>query len=237
EMQDVLAGVQSAHHEEISARHKETSILQGDIAVLKEKFGLAEGMSSARLDELVALKDESAKRAEKLGGQLAEQTKAFERMTAKQEEQLAKRAEDIRKMNQQAGVLKEDLQQARFLSDARLSRTDKVTEFIRRSAARSIGYAEGMRQHLVYRDRMENRLRRELAQLHSLKGEPADSTNHRAGIWSSTVDDDEAEASTLEDGDVSIGTIFKDCFNTWLFGRDDVSAFASASSKTANAKP
>lgn len=232
-----LSDLKDEHQEEVDEL---VTAHQSELAAQGQNLALAEGQASARLEELVSLRDTSAKLNESLSSiessrtsletAVTTQAGAFEASTAKQLAGIAERDKEIRALRDQIGVLKEDLQEAVFLGDARMSQSDKVTEYIRRSAARSIGYADGVRQHLAYRAQKEKELMDEIARLRRGHGPSIESPQDREDIWSSTIGDLGLDASHSDaSSSVSIRTILLDCFNAWFFGRDQLDSFASAS--------
>lgn len=238
---------------DLSAQHEEemdelAALHQSELTTQAQNLALAEGQATARLEELVSLRDTSSKLTKELSSieasrssleaAVATQAGAFEVSTSKQLAGITERDKEIRALRDQISVLKEDLQEAVFLGDARMSQSDKVTEYIRRSAARSIGYADGVRQHLAYRAQKEKELRDELARLRNGQGSTIESPRDRESIWSSTIGDASSPDSESDaDGGVSIRTILIDCFNSWLFGGDQFRSVASATGSDETSRP
>ncbi len=255
---DQMTRASSQHVQAISDLEEKHNNEVGEIMAshqseLTEQAGIlahTEGQASARLEELVSLRDTSTKMTDqlasietsrnKLESAVTKQAGAFEEATSKQLAGISERDKEIRTLREQIAVLKEDLQEAVFLGDARMSQSDKVTEYIRRSAARSIGYADGVRQHLAYRAKKERELRTELARLRAnLNGSPGE-THDREAIWTSIMGDDgighdgAAGTGDGESNSISIRTILLDCFNAWFFGRNHLDSLASASATEAS---
>jgi hypothetical protein len=241
----VISDLSEQHQNEVSEL---VALHQSKMASQAENIAHAEGEAAARLEELVPLRSAHAKLAEelstfedsrsKLESAVTQQAGSFEASTTKQLAGLAERDKEIRSLRDQIGVLKEDLQEAVFLGDARMSQSDKVTEYIRRSAARSIGFADGVRQHLAYRAQKERELREELMQLRRQHGSTKETPRDREDIWTSTIGEGDSTTPKQSDSNnVSIRTILKDCFNAWLFGRDYMDSLASASSGVDASRP
>ncbi|GJM27004.1 MAG: hypothetical protein DHS20C16_34190 [Phycisphaerae bacterium] len=233
------------HQNEISEL---ASLHQSELTVQAENIAHTEGKATAQLEELLALRDEKIKLSQQLSNieasrtelasAVTEQAGAFEETTSKQVAGITDRDNEIRTLRDQISVLKEDLQEAVFLGDARMSQSDKVTEYIRRSAARSIGYADGVRQHLAYRAQKERELREELASIRKNHGSTIESPRDREDIWTSTIGEKDSTApKQSESNNISMRTILMDCFNAWFFGRDHLDSLASASDAVENARP
>lgn len=231
--------------DEISEAH------EAELSSQSQNLAHAEGTASARLEELVTLRGSVPEQAQRLttiesslGGlktALTEQTKGVQQLTTKQLAQLSAREEALQALREQNSVLKADLQEALFLGDARMSQSNKITEYIRRSAARSIGYAEGVRQHLAYRAKKERELTTELARLRETKRMPVESIDDRESIWSTMIGEEpvaneSGDSEKGRDGKVSIRTILHDCFNMWLFGSEEIGSLASASRTDTDSK-
>lgn len=154
------------------------------VAELAEKTSRAEGLASAHAAEIDSLRRLDVQRHEELAAvessrssfqtAMDQRLAELQKTVAAQQKAADQHDRDVARLSATIDRLQAELQAKDAAHRAVRAQADRVTEAIRRSAARSVGLAEGLRLNHDRQQTEIRHLRRELADARHLLGEPED---------------------------------------------------------------
>ena len=216
---------------DVDLKHQEA------VADYRAKSARAEGLFQARSDELEGLRsigsDQRAHLAvveasrDSLQRTMDQRLSEFQKMMTAQQTAAEARDKELTRFQATITELRSGLQDNQLAYQAVRRQSDKVTEAIRRSAARSMGLAEGLRMNLAQQQATVRGLRRALESDYlagsASSGDPnmVDNVKLRQTIWASMTrqlppQTDDAVKAGIPAADEPSAALWKTALRVWF---------------------